>query len=110
MVGLKDKTNQRPASLSGGERQRVAIARALVNYPAIVWADEPTGNLDRKTSEDIMDLMKRLNGEKGQTFVIVTHDIRVGRKCDRILHMRDGVLVSQDEDIDELTEELKDEH
>ena len=92
-VGLADQADQLPAELSGGQRQRVTIARALVNKPAIVWADEPTGDLDSKTSQEIVDLMRRLNQENGQTFVVVTHSEEVGQQCDRIVWMRDGVVV-----------------
>ena len=92
-VGLGDQANQLPGELSGGQRQRVTIARALVNNPAIVWADEPTGDLDSQTSQEIVDLMRRLNRENGQTFVIVTHTEEVGGQCDRIVWMRDGVVV-----------------
>jgi putative ABC transport system ATP-binding protein len=95
-VGLKDRATLRPASLSGGERQRVTIARALVNKPALVWADEPTGDLDKKTADEVVALMRRLNQENQQTFVIVTHDPEVGMKCDRIVHMRDGEIVDED--------------
>mgnify|MGYP003572429084 CR=1 FL=1 len=91
-VGLADQADQLPAELSGGQRQRVTIARALVNQPAIVWADEPTGDLDSKTSQDIIDLMRRLNRENGQTFVIVTHSEEIGRQADRIIWMRDGLI------------------
>jgi putative ABC transport system ATP-binding protein len=91
-VGLVDQADQLPAELSGGQRQRVTIARALVNKPAIVWADEPTGDLDSKTSQDIVDLMRRLNRENGQTFVIVTHSEEIGRQTDRIIWMRDGLI------------------
>lgn len=91
-VGLSGQANQVPAELSGGQRQRVTIARALVNRPAIVWADEPTGDLDSKTSQDIIDLMRRLNQENGQTFVIVTHSEEIGRQTDRIIWMRDGLI------------------
>lgn len=91
-VGLADQAYQRPAELSGGQRQRVTIARALVNRPAIVWADEPTGDLDSKTSQDIVDLMRKLNRENGQTFVIVTHSEEIGLQCDRIVWMRDGMV------------------
>ncbi|GIV77022.1 ABC transporter ATP-binding protein [Litorilinea aerophila] len=92
-VGLADWVDHRPAELSGGQRQRVALARALVNEPAIVWADEPTGNLDAATSADVLALMQRLNQERGQTFVIVTHDPQVSARCDRIVSMRDGQII-----------------
>jgi ABC-type lipoprotein export system ATPase subunit len=92
-VGLADRANHRPAELSGGQRQRVTIARSLVNNPAIVWADEPTGNLDSQTANDVLDLMIRLNREEGQTFVIVTHDAKIGDLCNRIVLMRDGEIV-----------------
>ena len=91
-VGLTDWATHKPAELSGGQRQRVTIARALVNDPAIVWADEPTGDLDSKTASDIMDLMQELNREQSQTFVIVTHDSSVAQRCDRTIHMTDGVI------------------
>ncbi len=90
-VGLADQAYQLPAELSGGQRQRVTIARALVNNPAIVWADEPTGDLDSRTAQEVMDLMRRLNQENGQTFVIVTHAAEVGEQCDRIITMHDGL-------------------
>jgi putative ABC transport system ATP-binding protein len=96
-VGLADQADQLPGELSGGQRQRVTIARALVNKPAIVWADEPTGDLDSKTSQDIIDLMRRLNQENGQTFVIVTHSEEIGRQADRIIWMRDGLIEQHDE-------------
>jgi putative ABC transport system ATP-binding protein len=90
-VGLAGQSDQLPGELSGGQRQRVTIARALVNEPAIVWADEPTGDLDSKTAQEIMDLMRRLNRENGQTFVIVTHDPEIGAQADRIITIRDGL-------------------
>ncbi|MBP7999508.1 MAG: ABC transporter ATP-binding protein [Chloroflexi bacterium] len=93
-VGLGEQGEQRPTELSGGQQQRVTIARALVNKPAIVWADEPTGDLDSRTSQEIMDLMRRLNRENGQTFVIVTHSQEIGDQCDRIVWMKDGLVVS----------------
>jgi putative ABC transport system ATP-binding protein len=92
-VGLADRMHHRPAELSGGQRQRVAVARALVNNPAIVWADEPTGNLDSQSANDILDLMRQLNRELGQTLVIVTHDPSIGQLCDRIVRMHDGQIV-----------------
>jgi len=85
----------------------VTIARALSNDPAIVWADEPTGDLDVKTSEEVVSLMRRLNRENGQTFVIVTHDPEVGGRCDRIIHMRDGSIVSMDGNIDHISDEIR---
>ncbi len=91
-VGLLDWSSHRPSELSGGQRQRVTIARALVNNPAIVWADEPTGDLDSKTASDIMDLMQELNREQQQTFVIVTHDRSVAVRCNRTIHMNDGEI------------------
>ncbi|NIM96007.1 MAG: ATP-binding cassette domain-containing protein [Anaerolineales bacterium] len=91
-VGLADQALQRPGELSGGQRQRVTIARALVNKPAIVWADEPTGDLDSGTAQEIVDLMKKLNAENNQTFVIVTHASEIGEQFDRIIWMRDGLI------------------
>ena len=95
-VGLRQLANNRPSQLSGGQRQRVTIARSLVNEPEIVWADEPTGALDSKTADEIMGLMEQLNREKGLTFVIVTHDPAVGARCNRIVKMRDGIIVSEE--------------
>lgn len=96
-VGLIDQAHQLPAELSGGQRQRVTIARALVNNPAIVWADEPTGDLDSVTSQEIMNLMRKLNIENNQTFVIVTHSADIGGQCDRIIWMRDGLITEEAE-------------
>jgi len=90
LVGLAHRSDHLPDELSGGERQRVTIARALVNDPAIVWADEPTGDLDSENALEITELMRRLNTERGLTFVIVTHDISVGRQADRIVRILDG--------------------
>ena len=95
LVGLADRAYHVPAELSGGERQRVTIARSLVNDPAIVWADEPTGDLDSENAQQISDLMRDLNQRDGYTFVIVTHDIGVGNKTDRIVRMRDGEIVEE---------------
>lgn len=95
LVGLRERANQRPAELSGGERQRVTIARALVNEPAIVWADEPTGDLDSTNAQEIINLMCRLNEEKGVTFALVTHDIAIGRRAHRIVRMQDGVIIDE---------------
>ena len=91
-VGLRDWAGHRPAQLSGGQRQRVTIARALVNDPAIVWGDEPTGDLDSANANQIMELLEELNQRNQQTFVIVTHDENIGRRANRTIHMRDGVI------------------
>ena len=93
LVGLADRAQHRPAELSGGQRQRVTIARALTNNPAIVWADEPTGNLDSETALEIIDLLCHLNLENGQTFVVVTHAAEVGKRANRVITMRDGHIV-----------------
>jgi putative ABC transport system ATP-binding protein len=106
-VGLSQRAPLRPNALSGGERQRVTIARALSNSPAIVWADEPTGDLDVKTSDEVVSLMRRLNKENGQTFVIVTHDPEVGGRCDRIIHMRDGLVVTTNGNVEHISNEIK---
>lgn len=95
-VGLEDRLSHLPAQLSGGQRQRVAIARALANRPAIVWADEPTGNLDEDTSRDMLELLRYLNHTQGQTFVVVTHDPQVSRRCHRTVHMQGGRIQSVD--------------
>ena len=92
-VSLTDRSDHRPEQLSGGQRQRVTLARALVNDPAIVWADEPTGNLDSENERLIMDLLIQLNAENNQTFVIVTHSDYVGGRTDRIIEMKDGEIV-----------------
>ena len=94
-VELDGWEGHKPAQLSAGQQQRVAIARALVNDPAIVWADEPTGNLDSETSAQIMDLLVRLNREQRQTLVLVTHDAIVSSRAHRILRMRNGQIVEE---------------
>lgn len=94
-VGLGDRLEHKPAELSGGQRQRVAIARALVNNPAIIMADEPTGNLDTKSSYEIMDIFKELNA-KGKTLLLITHEPDIGQQSKRILVMRDGRLNSDE--------------
>jgi len=91
-VNLVDWGRHSPMELSGGQQQRVALARALVNNPNIVWADEPTGNLDSQNEREIMELIIRLNKENGQTFVLVTHADSVGTQADRIIYMRDGII------------------
>jgi putative ABC transport system ATP-binding protein/lipoprotein-releasing system ATP-binding protein len=94
-VGLKDRMQHLPPELSGGEQQRVAIARAIINQPTIIFADEPTGNLDSKTGGDIMELLLGLVREKGTTLVVVTHDANLARRGDRRLEIRDGVLLAE---------------
>jgi putative ABC transport system ATP-binding protein len=95
MVGLDRRAAHHPEELSGGERQRVTIARSLVNNPALVWADEPTGDLDSEMAAEVVALMRSLNEQRGLTFVIVTHDIAVGRATDRIVRMLDGRVVDE---------------
>jgi len=96
MVGVEERAAHLPDELSGGQRQRVTIARALVNDPAIVWADEPTGDLDSENAQEIVALMRDLNRSRGLTFLIVTHDISVGRATDRIVRMVDGEIVDEE--------------
>jgi len=100
MVGLAERAPHLPEELSGGERQRVTIARSLVNDPALVWADEPTGDLDSEKAAEIVRLLRSLNRERGLTLVVVTHDIAVGRACDRIVRMLDGRVVDDAHDAD----------
>ena len=92
-VGLADRAGHRPMELSGGQQQRVAIARALVTGPALLLADEPTGNLDSENTGGLLELLSRYNAERRQTMVLVTHDPRVSNACNRVLTMQDGVIL-----------------
>jgi len=94
LLGLKDKINNKPQELSGGEQQRVAVARALINQPSIVFADEPTGNLDSRNAKELHELFVRLRNEFDQTFLIVTHNEELAALSDRTLHMKDGLILS----------------
>lgn len=94
-VGLRERMNHKPAELSGGEQQRVAIARALANSPSFLLLDEPTGNIDSKNAYEIIQLIKRLNLEKGVTAIMVTHDQRLAKEANRTVHMLDGVIVQE---------------
>ena len=94
-VGLSDRVNHAPSELSGGQQQRVAIARALVNKPSIVFADEPTGNLDSKTGDDVMELFKELNSQ-GQTIILITHEEDIAMQSKRIINIKDGLIESDE--------------
>ncbi len=96
LVGLGDRVHHKPAELSGGQRQRVAIARALVHEPQLILADEPTGNLDSRTTEEILALLVDLNRSHGRTVLIITHEPEVARRCDRVITLKDGRLVSDE--------------
>jgi putative ABC transport system ATP-binding protein len=95
-VGIPEQADKRPNEMSGGQQQRVTVARSLVNEPSIVWADEPTGALDSETSGEIMELLVELNRERGQTFVLVTHDASVAARAHRLVRMRDGLIESDE--------------
>jgi len=107
LVGLQDRLHHLPNQLSGGQRQRVAVARSLANNPALVLADEPTGNLDSTAGQDLMDLIREINQKEGTTFLIVTHDLNVARQTDRIVVMQDGKIIREDRVSSPLAEDLK---
>jgi putative ABC transport system ATP-binding protein len=108
-VGLTGRLRRRPSELSGGQQQRVAVARALIARPAVVFADEPTGNLDSRTSDEVLDLLRRAADEAGQTIVMVTHDPRAAAVADRVVFLEDGLIAADREDLDagDILETLK---
>ena len=106
LVGLEERLHHKPSQLSGGERQRVAVARALVNDPRMVLADEPTGELDSKTSVEIINLMKQINKQKGTTFIVVTHDPEIAKRGDKIIYLRDGKISREEIVISESVEDI----
>jgi len=95
-VGLKNRMNHRPTQMSGGQQQRVAIARAFVMHPPVIFADEPTGNLDSRTTIEVMEMMVNLVHKNRSTLVVVTHDLEIASYCDRIIHLRDGLIVNEE--------------
>jgi len=95
-VGLSDRANHRPTELSGGEQQRVAIARALAKKPPLILADEPTGNLDSRSGEEIISVLTSLHAERGITLLMITHDANIAHHCQRIIHLKDGEVVSEE--------------
>jgi putative ABC transport system ATP-binding protein len=104
MVGLVDRMHHRPDELSGGQRQRVSIARALANNPSIVLADEPTGDVDTKTGEEILELMHDLNKNMGMTFIVITHDPAIAENCDRLIRIIDGQIAKDKNTVHRLLE------
>jgi len=95
-VGLSDRVNHRPTELSGGEQQRVAIARALAKNPPLILADEPTGNLDSRSGEEVISILTSLHAEQGITLVLITHDLNIAHHCQRIVHLKDGQVVAEE--------------